>query len=94
MMYHCFGAEGTSPMLPPVPNLDGKKIRAWYSPTALAFLGDSVWEVRTLLAFLEYSFTATVSVIYLCCLKMPILRTCYRSLCPTSGPMRYRFEGQ
>ncbi|CAL5222583.1 g4973 [Coccomyxa viridis] len=37
--------EGTSPMLPPVPNLDGKRIRAWYSPTALAFLGDSVWEL-------------------------------------------------
>ena len=32
-------------MLPPVPHLDGKKIRGWYSPTALAFLGDSIWEV-------------------------------------------------
>ena len=31
----------------PVPFLDGKKIRSWYNPTALAFLGDSIWEVRT-----------------------------------------------
>ena len=52
-------AEGTNPMLPPVPNVDGKKIRAWYSPTALAFLGDSVWEVGTLLTHLLDVVTAT-----------------------------------
>ena len=38
--------EAANPVLPPVPFLDGKKIRAWYNPTALAFLGDSIWEVR------------------------------------------------
>ena len=40
-------AEAANPVLPPVPFLDGKKIRAWYNPTALAFLGDSIWEVCT-----------------------------------------------
>ena len=45
-------------MLPPVPNLDGKKIRAWYSPTALAFLGDSVWEVSTFPIVILHALTA------------------------------------
>ena len=48
LKHYGLAAEGTNPMLPPVPNVDGKKIRSWYSPTALAFLGDSVWEVGTL----------------------------------------------
>ena len=34
-----------NPILPPVPNLDGKDVRANWNATALAFLGDSVWEV-------------------------------------------------
>ena len=38
--------EAANPVLPPVPFLNGKKIRAYYNPTALAFLGDSIWEVR------------------------------------------------
>ena len=41
-------AEGETFVLPPAPYLDGKSIRAWWGPTSLAFLGDSVWEVRTL----------------------------------------------
>ncbi|CAL8461802.1 g1333 [Coccomyxa elongata] len=34
-----------NPILPPVPNLDGKDVRANWNATALAFLGDSVWEL-------------------------------------------------
>jgi 23S rRNA maturation mini-RNase III len=35
-----------NPVLPPVPFLDGKAVRANWNAVALAFLGDSVWEVR------------------------------------------------
>lgn len=32
-------------VLPPAPDLKGKGVRANWNATALAFLGDSVWEV-------------------------------------------------
>lgn len=39
------GREVVSPM-PPPPDLGGKDPRKYWNATALAFLGDSVWEVR------------------------------------------------
>ncbi|EIE25234.1 ribonuclease III [Coccomyxa subellipsoidea C-169] len=39
------GLVDCNPVLPPVPNLEGKDVRANWNATALAFLGDSVWEL-------------------------------------------------
>lgn len=49
-----------NPILPPVPHLEGKDVRANWNATALAFLGDSVWEVCKLhssLLPLQIAFT-------------------------------------
>ena len=32
--------------IPAAPDLDGKSVRAAFNSTSMAFLGDSVWEVR------------------------------------------------
>lgn len=37
--------EGRSPVLPPEPDLKGKDVRANWNAVALAFLGDTVWEL-------------------------------------------------
>ncbi|KAK9820588.1 hypothetical protein WJX72_011989 [[Myrmecia] bisecta] len=43
-----FGAQPivtVNPLMPPPPNLQGLKPRASWNPSALAFIGDSVWEL-------------------------------------------------
>lgn len=50
---------GHNPVLPPVPNLEGKDVRANWNATALAYLGDAVWEVG-LSALAYFCLFATV----------------------------------
>ncbi|KAK9846419.1 hypothetical protein WJX81_003426 [Elliptochloris bilobata] len=38
-------AGAFAPIMPPPPNLQGKTVRANWNATALAYLGDSVWEL-------------------------------------------------
>ena len=48
-----FTVAGTSnlrPVLPPIPDLQGKDVRANWNAVALAFLGDTVWEVTVYLS--------------------------------------------
>jgi len=44
----CSADDGgtAAPPLPPPPNLKGKAPRKFWNAASLAFLGDSVWEVR------------------------------------------------
>lgn len=61
-------ADDGNPVLPPAPYVDGKKIRAWWNPTALAFLGDSIWEVLSFLPLppcLSTALCAAVNPAYL-----------------------------
>ena len=39
------GPLGARAVLPPIPDLQGKDIRANWNAVTLAFLGDTVWEV-------------------------------------------------
>ena len=70
-------------MLPPVPHLDGKKIRGWYSPTALAFLGDSIWEVCLLPSVNWPAVTAIRPAKGLSESDMPSSCTCISMICLT-----------
>lgn len=40
-----FSASEFSAVMPPPPNIGGKDPKKYWNATALAFLGDSVWEV-------------------------------------------------
>lgn len=39
------GPPGARATLPPIPDLQGKDVRANWNAVTLAFLGDTVWEV-------------------------------------------------
>ncbi|DBA72086.1 hypothetical protein WJX79_005192 [Trebouxia sp. C0005] len=39
------GVSNLRPVLPPIPDLQGKDVRANWNAVALAFLGDTVWEL-------------------------------------------------
>lgn len=47
--FHVAGTSNLRPVLPPVPDLQGKDVRANWNAVALAFLGDTVWEVTVYL---------------------------------------------
>ena len=77
-------AEAANPILPPVPFLDGKKIRAWYNPTALAFLGDSIWEVFTFLTYIQVASAPCLQRCHSCDASLPNVLTCrQRPYCVT-----------
>ena len=48
--FNVAGTPNLRPVLPPIPDLQGKDVRANWNAVALAFLGDTVWEVTVYLS--------------------------------------------
>lgn len=71
-------AGGGAGMLPAPPDLSGKVVRANWNATALAYLGDSVWEVRRCVPQDAHGRTG--------CCRCPVASAARTSLSYTSHP--------